>query len=516
MTGGESGACRHPRAEQVVAATDALTQALTGWSGTLYAPQEDRQLRGAALAALASGRGGASLLPEERAFVCTAFEGTSLAAAAALAVLWARGYAPAPLDLRLGPSDLAARLRLVGPRLVLVGPRLTPLISSALAEARLAAVRVVELDDEPTAWRDLPPARAAAPGEPGLIVFTSGTSGAPKGVLLSRANLVACAAAVAAAQRLTPADRAFNALSLAHVNAPVVALVATVLSGGDVVQLRRFEPAQFWRLASVCGVSWANLVPPLIATLTRYPSAVEGQPSDRWRFVRSASAPLPVPVLTAFERAFGVAVVESYGISEAASQVTINDPPPGRRVPGTVGTPRGVSLRLVDEEDAGVPVGQSGEVLVRGPSVMQRYLDNPEATARALRDGWLHTGDVGVLDAAGVLRLVGRRTELINRGGEKIAPRLVEEALLDHPAVLDAAVVGIPDAIYGEEVKAFVVLREGSDLGERDLRRIASARLPLHARPRAWEIVPAIPRNAAGKIVRRDLVPARMETREML
>jgi acyl-CoA synthetase (AMP-forming)/AMP-acid ligase II len=491
-----------------VAATDPLTQALTGWSGALHAPQEARQLRGAVLAALAGEPGGEPLPSVDRPFVCTAFEGTSLAAAAVLAVLWARGYAPVPLDLRLGPTELASRLALVEPRLVLVGRRVAPLVGAALSAARLASVRVVELDDEPSTWRRLPRARDAAPADPGLVVFTSGTSGAPKGVLLTRASLVACASAVAAAQCLTPADRALNVLSLAHVNAPVVALLATVLSGGDLVQLRRFEPAQFWQVAGQHDVSWANLVPPLIATLARYPGAGEDQFGARPRFVRSASAPLPVPVLAAFERAFGVAVVESYGISEAASQVTINDPPPGQRVPGTVGTPRGVSLRLVDEQDADVPLGQPGEVLVRGPSVMQGYLDNPAATARTLRGGWLHTGDVGVLDAVGLLRLIGRRTELINRGGEKIAPRLVEDALLEHPAVLDAAVVGIPDDVYGEEIKAFVVLREGSDLRERDLRGIASARLPLHARPRAWEIVPAIPRNAAGKIVRRDLLPA--------
>jgi acyl-CoA synthetase (AMP-forming)/AMP-acid ligase II len=488
-----------------VAATDALGRALTGWSGSLYAPQEERRLAGAVLAELASGTS-ASAAMDDRRFVCTAFEGTSLAAAAALAVLWARGYAPAPLDLRLGPSKLAARLRLVRPRLILAGPQSAPLVSAAMAEAGLPEARVLVSSDEPTAWRGLPATCDATLADPGLVVFTSGTSGAPKGVLLTRGNLVACATAVAAAQQLTPADRALNALPLAHVNAPVVALLATVLSGGDLVQLRRFDPGQFWRLSFLHSVTWANLVPPLIATLARYPRAVEGSPSASLRFVRSASAPLPVPVLAAFEREFGVAVVESYGISEAASQVTINDPPPGRRVPGAVGTPRGVRLRLVDEQGAAVAPGEAGEVLVQGPTVMHGYLDDPEATARALRQGWLHTGDLGVLDHDGVLRLVGRRTELINRGGEKIAPRIVEEALLEHPAVVDAAAVGVPDPIYGEEIKAFVVVREGSSLRERDLRAIASARLPLHARPRVWEIVPAIPRNAAGKIVRRELV----------
>jgi long-chain acyl-CoA synthetase len=500
--------------EHVLATLDGLAQALADWRGEMRAPQEERQVSGAALAQIAA-RGRAESMPvPERPFVCTAFEGTSLAAAAALGVLWARGYAPAPLDLRLGVGDLAARLRLVRPSLVLVGSQSASLVAAALAQAELHDAHLVEFGDEPTSWRELPPTREAATTDPGLVVFTSGTSGAPKGVLLSRANLLACASAVTAAQRLTPADRALNALSLAHVNAPVIALLATALAGGDLVQLRRFDPAQFWRLVALHDVTWANLVPPLIATLVRYPRAAEGERLVGLRFVRSASAPLPVPVLAAFEREFGVAVVESYGISEAASQVTINDPPPGRRVPGSVGTPRGVRLRLVNEDGVEVPDGEAGEVLVQGPSVMRGYLDNPEATERALRGGWLHTGDLGVLDRDGVLRLVGRRTELINRGGEKIAPRVVEEALLEHPAVLDAAVVGIPDPVYGEEIKAFVVLREGSGLRERDLRGIASARLPLHARPRAWQVVEAIPRNAAGKIARRELAGTGPEPHE--
>jgi acyl-CoA synthetase (AMP-forming)/AMP-acid ligase II len=497
-----------------VAATDALAEALAGWSGTLYAPQEDRALDAGALGRLNPLSRLSLTVPGDRPFVCTAFEGTNLAAAGALLALWTRGYAPAPLDLRLGTADLAARLRLVRPGVVLVGPQQRAVVAAALAAAGLTEAALVEVGDAPAAWRDLPPARPARADEPGLVVFTSGTTGAPKGVLLSRANLLMCAAAVAEAQVLGPADCALNALSLAHVNAPVVALLATVLSGGNVILLRRFEPAQFWRLAALHGATWANLVPPLIATLARYPRAAEGLLPATLRFVRSASAPLPVPVLAAFEQAFGVPVVESYGISEAASQVTINDPPPGQRVPGSVGTPRGVRLRLVDEQGAEVARGEPGEVLVQGPSVMQGYLDDPAATAVAIRDGWLHSGDLGVLDDDGRLRLVGRRTEIINRGGEKIAPRVVEDALLEHPDVRDVAAVGVPDPIYGEEIKAFVVLRDGSALRERDLRAVAAARLPLHARPRHWEIVAAIPRNAAGKVLRRELAGASAGPRE--
>lgn len=480
---------------------DRLAELLRAWRGSVVAPQENRgfawpDLRG--LPAVAAS-------PDSFSYVATALDGVGAGAAATLLLLWSRGYAPAPLDVRLDATTLAIHLGLVRPSLILCEARHRRRVADAVRLAGLAQVEIRQVEDGgPQRGLDLAP-RLVVGGDPGLVVFTSGTTGTPKAVLLTRDNLVAVAAAVAAAQRLGATDRVLNALSLAHVNAPVVALLATACAGGDVVLLRRFEPADFWRMVAEHDVTWANLAPPLIATLVRHAAAAAGHDRTRLRFVRSASAPLASTMMRAFEEAFGVAVVESYGITEAASQVTINNVPPGERRPGWVGWPRDVELRLVDDEGRAVRDGTPGEVFVRGPGVMQGYVANPEATALALRDGWLATGDIGIRDETGALRLVGRRIEMINRGGEKVAPRAVEEALLGHPAVIDAAVVGVPDDVYGQEIAALVVPRPGMALTPAEVSAFARRVLPVHMRPRRIVIVAELPRTATGKIARRAL-----------
>ncbi|MGH7904554.1 MAG: AMP-binding protein [Candidatus Dormibacteraceae bacterium] len=479
-------------------AADRLASELAGWRGSIDAPQEGISFSWPALSSRLRSRVAASAPGSP--FVLTAFPGGELASAASLLGVWAAGHAVAPLDLRLTSWELAKRLRLVDSDLVLTAAEHVPAVETALAAAgRRAEIRV--LGPDPMSWVSWLPERAPRDRDPALVVFTSGTTGTPKGVLLSRANILAAACAVAGAQRLNGSDRVLNSLSLAHVNAPVISVLGTVVSGGDVVLVRHFEPRLFWEMAGR-DVTWANLVPPLISLLSRHPNAASGRSGDRLRFVRSASAPLPVAVMKRFEDAFGIAVVESYGISEASSQVTINDVPPGRRVPGSVGTPRGVALRIVRADLGEAAPGEEGEVCVFGPSVMDGYLGDPGATAEAIRDGWLHTGDLGLLDPDGSLRLVGRINELINRGGEKIAPRIIEEAALEHAKVVDAAAVGVPDEVYGEEVKLCVVLAPGARIESGELRRFVNERLSIHARPRSVEVVGAIPRNPSGKVMR--------------
>jgi acyl-CoA synthetase (AMP-forming)/AMP-acid ligase II len=489
---------------------DRLEAGLSRWTGELVAPQEGRRASWTELDRVRRSWQGGADEALTRPYVATAFDVTSAAAAASLLLLWASGYAPVPLDLRLDAAGIAARLRLVRPRWLLADRRRTELVGAAVRLAGLREDAVAWVGDDPSGWsRALRlPVRTVGPAEPGLVVFTSGTTGVAKGVVLTRGGLVAVADAVADAQRLTARDRVLNALSFAHVNAPVVALLATVLSDGVVVLLRRFDPDGFWRLAEAHGATWGNLAPPLVATLLRRWEYASFGASAPLRFVRTASAPLPVPTARAFEAAFGVAVVESYGISEAASQVTINDVPPGPRRHGWVGWPRAAELRIVDELNRDLPPGTPGEVLVRGPGVMAGYLDDPAATAAAFRDGWLATGDVGELDETGALRLVGRRSDLINRGGEKVAPRAVEEALLGHGRVADCAVVGVPHPVYGQEVAAFVVPRDGCTISEREVRAFARAVLPRHMRPRTVVVVDDLPRSPSGKLARRELAEA--------
>jgi acyl-CoA synthetase (AMP-forming)/AMP-acid ligase II len=473
---------------------DELTRALRTWSGQVAAPLEGTVVR--------SPRAAGPSRHRSATYVGIAFPGVSAAGAAALLGAWSSGDCPVPLDLRLAPQALGERLALVPLDRVVATEATRPAVEAALAAAELRnPPPVVTVASDPAAW-DAPRSAGAGGRDGGLVVFTSGTTGRPRAVLLTRASVLACAREVARAHRLEPRDKVLSPLPLTHVNAPVVSLLATAVSGGDVVLLPRFEPRHFWRLAGELGATWANLVPPLLGLL--YGRGEAAAPTSL-RFLRSASAPLAPALMEAVEEAFHVPVVESYGISEASSQVTANDVPPGTRRPGWVGTPRGVEVRVTGPDGAALAPGEVGEVVVRGPTVMRGYLGDEGATAAALRDGWLRTGDLGELSPDGALRIAGRSKELINRGGEKVAPRLVEDVLLAHPAVLDAAVVGVPDPIYGEQVKALVVPAGNRRRVPPDLERYAAAHLNVHARPRLWEAVDEIPRNAAGKVWRAHL-----------
>jgi len=422
-----------------------------------------------------------------------------LAAGAGLALSWLTGHAAVLLDLREPAAWVRRRLELSRPDVIWTVPGAAAALSETGYEG---AGEALVLDADPRRWTPSLPHRRASGDDLALVVFTSGTTGTPKPVALTRANLAACASAVASVHELGPNDVALNALSMAHVNAPVVALLGTAAGGGDLVMLPGFTPRRFWEVAYETGATWANLVPPLIAVLSRHRQAAPGK--SRLAFVRSASAPLPVAVMRSFEEMTGIPVIETYGISEAASMVTSNLRPPRERRPGWVGWPQGVELRIIAHDDSTCPPDTAGQVIVRGPAVTPGYLGDAEATAAALRDGWLRTGDIGAMDAGGCLRIIGRQSEIINKGGEKIAPRLIEELAAAVPGVLDQAAVGVPDPIHGQEIKLFVVA-DSARYSAADLRQKLADELPPHFRPKEIATVGQIPRNAAGKI-RRDVL----------
>jgi acyl-CoA synthetase (AMP-forming)/AMP-acid ligase II len=347
----------------------------------------------------------------------------------------------------------------------------------------------------------LPPAH-----EGQLCLTTSGTTGEPKGVCLTERQLAWTAEQVRLSHRLTPADRGLTVLPFSHINAPVVSLCATLLAGATVVIAPRFSRNRFWSWIEDYQITWASIVPAILAILlqTEKPAFLPGA----LRFVRTASAPLPFVQHQAFERKFGIPVIETYGLSEAASQVTANPVPPGQNKPGSVGLPIGVSLRICSPrtEDAlgdlqDVAPGATGEICVRGPSVISAYWGG--AGANSFQDGWFRTGDLGYCDEDGYVYITGRLKEVINRGGEKIAPREIEEVLLAHPAVKEVAVAGRPDPIYGEQVIAYVVPAGAWDAHlEQDLRALCLRRLSPHKVPTAFVALDALPRNRTGKIIR--------------
>ena len=347
-----------------------------------------------------------------------------------------------------------------------------------------------------------------APAAGQVCLRTSGSTGLPKSVLLGEEQIAWTADQIRLSHQLAPADRGLAVLPFSHVNAPVVSLCASLLAGSAVVIAPRFSRSRFWGWIEQHRITWASIVPTILALLlqTERPAFLPGA----LRFVRTASAPLPAIQLLQFERQFGVPVIETYGLTEAASQVCANPFPPGRHVPGSVGKPAGVALRVC-RPDAGsgqglqdMARGEAGEVCVAGPGVVTSYVG--DAAPDAFQDGWFRTGDLGYQDADGYLYLIGRLRDMILRGGESIAPREIEEVLLAHSAVLEAAVIGRPDPLYGEQVAAFIVAREAwtAALEER-LRAHCAEYLSQHKIPATFTATDALQRTHSGKVDRQGL-----------
>src|SRR5205823_7009561 len=251
---------------------------------------------------------------------------------------------------------------------------------------------------------------------------------------------------VARSYALAPDDVSLCPMPLFHVHGLVASTLATLSTGGVVVVPERFNPLSFWRVAHEHGATWYSAVPPLHQLLLARAAAGAGRPSgaERLRFIRSCSAPLAPQMMHELEAAFGAPVLEAYGMTEAAHQMASNPLPPEERKPGSVGRGTHVEISIMDANGRHLGIGEHGEVVIRGPNVIGGYENNPEANAASFTDGWFHTGDQGYLDADSYLTLVGRIKELINRGGEKISPREVDEVLLAHPAIAEAVCFGVP------------------------------------------------------------------------
>jgi long-chain acyl-CoA synthetase len=371
------------------------------------------------------------------------------------------------------------------------------------------AIHVVDVDG-----LDLPAAgdTALAPlsaGDPALLMYTSGTTGQPKGALLSHGNLFASGAAVSASLELGHDDRLLSSLPLYHINGQCIATISPLVSGGSIVMPHRFSVSQWWPLVERYRPTWINVVPTIIAYLLNGapPDDAQRDACRTVRFARSASAPLPPAQHRAFEERFGISVIEAMGLTESASIAFSNPLDAGRRKLGSPGLPLGVEARVMRAEGSEARAGEVGEVQLRGPSVMMGYFRADDLTARAIdRDGWLSTGDLGYRDAEGYYFITGRLKELIIKGGENIAPREIDEALLRHPAVLECAAVGVPDPDYGQEILACVVLKPGEHCSEDDLRAHCLRELGRYKSPRYLRFVNELPKGASGKVQRLKLL----------
>jgi oxalate---CoA ligase len=345
-------------------------------------------------------------------------------------------------------------------------------------------------------------------GGGGIFLCTSGTTGTPKGILLREEQLAHVASSVVECHQFTRADRGYCSLPLFHVNAEVVGVLAALRAGAYLAVDRKFSRRGFWDMIREHRITWINAVPAIISILAMDPPAV--RPAGL-RFVRSASAPLPLAALERFEGALGVPVVETYGMTEAASMITAN-PIGGPRKPGSAGRPAGSQVRVAFPGGETAALGEIGRVQIRGAGVITSY-DSGGRPGVIDSDGWLDTSDLGYLDADGYLFLIGRSDDVINRGGEKIYPREIEEILLAQPGVRSAVVIGAADDVLGERPVAYIV-PDGDFLAAEiaaALTATCATRLPRHKQPSAYNMVEEMPLGPTGKISRRllkDLVTA--------
>ena len=434
------------------------------------------------------------------------------AAATLLLGTMVAGYVVSPLNLLAQDAHLEYTLAHSDTRLVFAAPEFVERIRRLLSTA---ARKVTLRPTDPDALR-LDGALAHTPiavesATPALLMYTSGTTGLPKGALLSHGNLVHAAEAVVSAHVLTAADRVLSSLPLYHVNGQCVATVSPVFAGGSIVLPRRFSVSQWWPLVDRYRPTWLNMVPTIISYLLNGPDLTSAQVDAcrDIRFGRSASSPLPPEQHKAFERRFGVSVIEAMGLTECASVAFANPLDPARRKYGTPGLPLGLEARVVAPDGHAVEAGVPGEIQLRGANVMLGYYKEPELTAATLSaEGWLATGDLGYRDGDGFYFITGRLKELIIKGGENIAPREIDEALLKHPAVLEAAAVGIPDAHYGQEILACVVLKPGMQCSEEALRAHCIRELGPYKTPKFLRFVDDLPKGASGKVQRLKLLDA--------
>jgi acyl-CoA synthetase (AMP-forming)/AMP-acid ligase II/thioesterase domain-containing protein/acyl carrier protein len=410
----------------------------------------------------------------------------------------------APLNPAYRTEELEFYLRDLCARFVVTSDPPDSPAQTAARRLDLPVIRMVaagascrfESADARAACDDVPPSE----DDIALLLHTSDTTSKPKLVPLLHRNLCASARHIAATLALTSADRCLNIMPLFHVHGLVAAVLSSLGAGGSVVCTDGAYGSGFFQWLAELSPTWYTAVPTMhmgiLARAQEHADIIAARPL---RFIRSSSSALPPRILHELEAAFRAPVVEAYGMTEAAHQMACNPLPPAPRKPGSVGPQAGPDVAIMDASGSLLIRGATGEVVIRGPNVMPGYLDNPHANQAAFTDGWVRTGDQGWIDPDGYLFLTGRLKELINRGGEKVSPREVDEVLLDHPEVKQALTFAIPHAQLGEEIGAAVVLAPDSTATESGLRRFAAARLAPFKVPRLIRIVAEIPKGPTGK-----------------
>ncbi|HEY0005508.1 MAG TPA: long-chain fatty acid--CoA ligase [Pyrinomonadaceae bacterium] len=421
------------------------------------------------------------------------------------------GALAGPINSLLKPQEIAYVISNSEARALLVGSeflRGIEAIRAGLPDLR----EIIVFDDEAEATaafasvEEMPPAADISLEDEAIIIYTSGTTGKPKGCLLTHGNLLANARQITNWLGFTERDRLLTIMPLFHMNAVSVTTLTPLYSAGSTVVSQRFSARRFWQMINDYQItSFGSVATMLSMLLATYPEGVPaGLQTGQLRFAMCGSAPVPAEILRRFEETFNCLVIEGYGLSESTCRSTFN-PPDQRRRPGSCGMPIGNEMKVFDEEDREVPDGKLGEIVLRGENILKGYFKNEEATRRAFRQGWFHTGDIGYRDSEGFFYIVDRKSDMIIRGGENIYPREIDEVLYQHPSVAAAAAIGVPDQLYGEEVAAFVVLKEGTQTTEEELIAFCRERLADYKCPKTVRFVADIPKGPTGKLLKREL-----------
>ncbi|BAN26166.1 AMP-binding protein [Caballeronia insecticola] len=481
--------------------------------------------------ALAARFDAAGLRPGD---VVSVFMGNGIQTARLLLAAMYGGLVANPLNLLCQPSQVRYIVEHSDTRAIFVADdthdTIVEAIAALRAEGMTREIVVVRTSPDTSVLPDIPALSARAmplagedacpgtrivanatgdidPGDTALLMYTSGTTGAPKGVLLSHRSLLANMRNISAEHRLGADDRVLVSLPLYHINGLVVALLTPLYHGGSAVMTPRFSARTFWSEAARHGCTWINVVPTIVAYLLGGDEA-PGHDLSKLKFCRSASAALPADHHRAFEERFGIGVIETMGMTETAAPIFSNPYDQTMRKVGSIGVPSGGEAKIVDLQGRECAAHETGELVLRGDQLMSGYYKRPKETCDAFTaDGWLRTGDLGYRDEAGFFYINGRAKELIIKGGENIAPREIDEALLRHPGVLEAAAVGVPDAAYGQDIVAFIVPTGGAaSLDVAELRAHCLRELGRYKTPREFRFTDALPRGPSGKVQRLKLV----------
>ena len=350
-----------------------------------------------------------------------------------------------------------------------------------------------------------------------IIIYTSGTTGKPKGCLLTHGNLLANARQITEWMKFTESDRLLTIMPLFHLNAVSVTTLTALYASASTVVAPKFSASKFWQTVENYKITSFGSVATMLSMLLQKntgggnqkpesnpKSKIQNLKSDTLRFAMCGSAPVPAEILKRFEETFGCLVIEGYGLSESTCRSTFNPPNEARRA-GSCGKPIGNEMKIFNELDEELKDGEIGEIVLRGENIFKGYFKNEAATTKAFASGWFHTGDIGYRDADGFFYIADRKTDMIIRGGENIYPREIDDVLYTHPAIESAAVIGVPDELYGEAVAAFVVLKPGETVSETDLIEFCKSHLADFKCPQKIYFLEEIPKGATGKLLKREL-----------